>query len=114
MHGAISCVRLSFPRLAARAPFPAAANTVQRRRAMASSSGEATTSEHRFGPIKIPPTQVFVESPLSVGLVNLKPVVPGHVLILSRRVAARFADLTAEETADIWHLAKRVGPFLVG
>ncbi len=51
---------------------------------------------------------------LSVGLVNLKPVVPGHVLILSRRVAARFADLTADETADIWQLAKRVGTTLVG
>jgi len=29
--------------------------------------GEASTSEHRFGPIKIPPKQVFVESTLSVG-----------------------------------------------
>lgn len=65
-----------------------------------------------FGPIRIPPTQVFAETSLSVGLVNLKPVVPGHVLVVSRRVVARFADLTAAETADIWHLAKRVGGVL--
>lgn len=65
-----------------------------------------------FGPIRIPPTQVFVETALSVGLVNLKPVVPGHVLIVSRRVAPRFADLTPEETADLWQLAKRVGSVL--
>jgi bis(5'-adenosyl)-triphosphatase len=36
-------------------------------------------------------------------------VVPGHVLVVSRRVVARFADLTPEETTDLWSLAKKVG-----
>mmetsp|Transcript_25687 Transcript_25687/g.41060 ORF Transcript_25687/g.41060 Transcript_25687/m.41060 type:complete len:244 (-) Transcript_25687:296-1027(-) len=64
---------------------------------------------YTFGPIRVPSTQVFIETALSFGLVNLKPVVPGHVLIVSRRVVPRFSDLTSEETADIWNLAKRVG-----
>jgi diadenosine tetraphosphate (Ap4A) HIT family hydrolase len=38
---------------------------------------------------------VFIETALSFGLVNLKPVVPGHVLIVSRRVVPRFSDLTS-------------------
>ena len=76
---------------------------------MRTSSSSSSANAHRFGPIDIPDSQVFCETPLSLGLVNLKPVVPGHVLIISRRVVARFADLTPEETTDLWSLAKRVG-----
>eukprot|EP00850_Spirogloea_muscicola_P016263 SM000131S26693 [mRNA] locus=s131:30273:35576:- [translate_table: standard] len=32
-----------------------------------------------------------------------------HVLVLPRRVAPRYADLTAEEATDLWLLAKRIG-----
>ena len=74
--------------------------------AMRTSSSSSSANAHRFGPIDIPDSQVFCETPLSLGLVNLKPVVPGHVLIISRRVVARFADLTPEETTDLWSLAK--------
>ena len=77
--------------------------------AMRTSSSSSSANAHKFGPIDIPDSQVFCETPLSLGLVNLKPVVPGHVLIISRRVVARFADLTPEETTDLWSLAKRVG-----
>lgn len=39
----------------------------------------------------------------SIGLsANLSLSAEGHVLISPRRVAARFADLTAEEVADLW------------
>lgn len=41
--------------------------------------------------------------------VNLKPVVPGHVLLSPKRVVARFAELSPEEVADLWTLAQRVG-----
>ena len=84
-------------------------------RAMARpASASALDSGTRFGPIAIPSSQVFAETSLSVGLVNLKPVVPGHVLIVSKRVVPRFHDLTADETADIWSLAQRVGHALEG
>ena len=75
-------------------------------------SRDADGSSYSFGPIRIPPTQVFCETALSVGLVNLKPVVPGHVLVITRRVVPRFADLTPDEIADLWTLAKRVGSVL--
>ncbi|KAI0566519.1 bis(5'-adenosyl)-triphosphatase isoform X1 [Gracilaria domingensis] len=31
--------------------------------------------------------------------------IPGHCLVVSRRVAARVADLTSEELADLWKVA---------
>jgi bis(5'-adenosyl)-triphosphatase len=77
-------------------------------------SASALDSGMRFGPIAIPASQIFAETSLSVGLVNLKPVVPGHVLIVSKRVVPRFHDLTDDETADLWSLAKRVGHALEG
>ena len=55
-----------------------------------------------FGPISIPPEQIFLETSSSFALVNLKPVVPGHVLVCPRRVAQKFTDLTDAEIADLW------------
>jgi bis(5'-adenosyl)-triphosphatase len=34
--------------------------------------------------------------------VNLKPLVPGHVLVVPRRVVPRYEGLTAEEGLDLW------------
>ena len=50
-----------------------------------------------FGPHKLSPGQLFYESKLSYGVVNLKPIVPGHVLLIPKRVVARFADMTPAE-----------------
>lgn len=36
---------------------------------------------------------------------NLKPIVPGHVLVISRRVVPRFLDLTKEEVSDLFESA---------
>lgn len=52
---------------------------------------------------------MFLTSPLSFAFVNLKPVVPGHVLVSSKRVVPRFTELTGEEVQDIWSLAQKVG-----
>ncbi|KAK4049443.1 Dinucleoside triphosphate hydrolase [Microbotryomycetes sp. JL201] len=46
--------------------------------------------------------QVFFQSTLSLGLVNLKPLVPGHVLVIPKRVVPRFRDLTPAEVADLF------------
>lgn len=46
---------------------------------------------------------------MSFAFVNLKPVVPGHVLISPKRVVHRFADLTSEEISDLWALSQQVG-----
>jgi bis(5'-adenosyl)-triphosphatase len=55
---------------------------------------------------------VFAETPLSYGIVNLKPVVPGHVLVVTRRIIKRFESLTEDELVDVWTLAKKVGSAL--
>lgn len=65
---------------------------------------------HTFGQYKIRNSEVFCESPLSLAFVNLKPVVPGHVLVIPRRVVRRFQELRADEVADLWTLAQKIGP----
>jgi bis(5'-adenosyl)-triphosphatase len=55
-----------------------------------------------FGPHIIPAGQVFASSKHCLALTNLKPVTPGHVLVITRRAAGRFRDLTAAEVSDLW------------
>ncbi|XP_062016086.1 bifunctional bis(5'-adenosyl)-triphosphatase/adenylylsulfatase FHIT-like [Rosa rugosa] len=64
---------------------------------------------YTFGPYKKDSREVFYSTSLSYALVNLRPVVPGHVLICPRREVKRFADLTVDETSDLWITAQKVG-----
>ncbi|EAL93464.1 hypothetical protein KXX16_001461 [Aspergillus fumigatus] len=61
-----------------------------------------------FGPFLVT-SQVFHLTPLSFALVNLKPILPGHVLVSPRRRVPRVADLTAAETSDLFLTVQRVG-----
>ncbi|KAG7695632.1 hypothetical protein KL932_002127 [Ogataea haglerorum] len=50
---------------------------------------------------KFPVTsQVFYKSKFTFALVNLKPIVPGHVLVVPLRVVPRLKDLSPEESVD--------------
>ncbi|XP_027335444.1 bifunctional bis(5'-adenosyl)-triphosphatase/adenylylsulfatase FHIT-like [Abrus precatorius] len=71
-----------------------------------------------FGPHKIHHSSVFHTSDLSFAFVNLRPAVPGillphlfylHVLVCPKREAKRVADLTDDETIDLWCIAKKLG-----
>ncbi|KKK19101.1 hypothetical protein P175DRAFT_0482776 [Aspergillus ochraceoroseus IBT 24754] len=62
-----------------------------------------------FGPFLVTSQVVFHLTPLSFALVNLKPILPGHVLVSPRRIVARLADLTPSETADLFLTVRRVG-----
>ena len=42
-------------------------------------------------------TQVFYVTRLSAALVNLKPIVPGHSLVIPRRVVPRMMELSPDE-----------------
>ena len=42
-------------------------------------------------------------------MVNLKPLLPGHVLVSPRRVTSRFADLTQIEVTDLYLTVQKVG-----
>jgi bis(5'-adenosyl)-triphosphatase len=61
-----------------------------------------------FGPHRIPPTQVFYESGHCFALVNVKPVLPGHVLVVSRRRVASFLQLYPDEASDLMQTAQKV------
>lgn len=65
--------------------------------------------DYSFGPWPIKSSEIFAVSPLSFAFVNLKPVVPGHVLISPKRIVHRFAELSIEEISDLWTLSQRVG-----
>ncbi|KAH7121008.1 HIT-like domain-containing protein [Dendryphion nanum] len=52
--------------------------------------------------------QVFHLTPLSYALVNLKPLLPGHVLVSPRRLVPRFNDLSAAEVTDLFLTVQQV------
>ncbi|GAA5979050.1 hypothetical protein JCM10908_002787 [Rhodotorula pacifica] len=55
-------------------------------------------------------SQVFYQSSsrLSFALVNLKPLVPGHVLVVPTRVVPRLRDLTADEVTDLFQSVHQI------
>jgi len=65
-----------------------------------------------FGQWMVSPREFFFASRRSLALVNSKPLVPGHVLVVPKRRTSRFADLSAAEVADLWTSAQRVGAVL--
>lgn len=46
--------------------------------------------------------QVFLRTPHSFGLVNLKPLLPGHVLVCPLKPHKRLTDLSSEEVTDLF------------
>ncbi|KAJ5548041.1 Histidine triad (HIT) protein [Penicillium frequentans] len=69
---------------------------------------KGATAPIHFGSFLVTP-QVFHTTTLSYALVNLKPILPGHVLVSPRRVVPRVADLTPAETSDLFLTVRRVG-----
>ncbi|ODV62327.1 bis(5'-adenosyl)-triphosphatase [Ascoidea rubescens DSM 1968] len=62
---------------------------------------------------KFPVTsQVFYRSNYSFALVNLKPIVPGHVLVCPLRVVARLKELTSEESVDFILTVQKIHEFI--
>ncbi|KAF8527418.1 HIT-like protein [Hysterangium stoloniferum] len=53
--------------------------------------------------------QAFYRSALSYAIVNLKPIVPGHVLVIPTRPVERLADLTQDEVSSLFGTAQKVG-----
>ena len=50
---------------------------------------------YRFGKFLIPPTSIFCTSTFgSAAFVNLRPLVPGHVLVMPQRIVPTLAALT--------------------
>ncbi|KAJ4786979.1 Bis(5'-adenosyl)-triphosphatase [Rhynchospora pubera] len=81
--------------------------------------GGGEGERYQFGPYKIDPREVFYSTSLSYAMVNLRPLLPGHilsehshvvhVLVCPRREVKRFIDLTPDETSNLWITAQKVG-----
>ena len=56
----------------------------------------------RFGKFVIPSSHIFYRSTMSASFVNLRPIVPGHVLVIPERIVAKMEDLTEDEYIDLW------------
>jgi bis(5'-adenosyl)-triphosphatase len=59
--------------------------------------------------ILISATRIFYQTTLSYAFVNLKPIVPGHVLVCPKRIVNRFGELTREEMGDLFCAVQKVG-----
>nr|CAB3459197.1 unnamed protein product [Digitaria exilis] len=69
---------------------------------------------YKFGPYKIDAREVFHATPLSYAMVNLRPLLPGNIpslgsLLFPPQLRLSFADLSSDETSDLWITAKEVG-----
>jgi len=73
---------------------------------------EFTRSVYDFGGYNIQQGSVFFETTFCFAFVNLKPVVPGHILVVPVRRVERFADLIYEEIADLFHVVQIVQKML--
>ncbi|KAK9422756.1 putative Bis(5'-adenosyl)-triphosphatase [Seiridium unicorne] len=60
-----------------------------------------------FGPFEVT-SQVFLTTPHSFALVNLKPLIPGHVLVVPHKPYKRLTDLSAPELTDLFQSVQRV------
>ena len=57
---------------------------------------------------KVIEAQKFYEDDSIIALYTHKPVMPGHCLIIPKRHAERFEQLTDQEDASITHVIKKV------
>ena len=78
------------------------------RRVMSTSSSKESNQFQFSSKIRIPPSHVFYETPLSFAFVNIKPVVPGHVLVVPKRIVEKFEEMTTEEITDVMCTSQRV------
>lgn len=63
---------------------------------------------YAFGQHTITAAQAFLWTPLSMAIVNRRPVVHGHVMVIPRRRVVRLCDMTADEVCDLWLAVQRV------
>ncbi|OTB07497.1 hypothetical protein M426DRAFT_317803 [Hypoxylon sp. CI-4A] len=74
---------------------------------MTASSHPARPGPFYFGPFEVT-SQVFFATRHSFALVNLKPLLPGHVLVCPRTPHRRLTELSAPELTDLFQAVQRV------
>ena len=60
-----------------------------------------------FGKFKISPSKIFYHSPsnMPATIVNLRPIVPAHVLIIPKRIVPKISQLETNQYTDLWDIA---------
>lgn len=96
----ITVSSIAFCLLHHRAPFAEAMTTT------------VSTSDMRFGKFLIPSSHIFYRTKQSAAFVNLRPIVPGHVLVMPERIVATMEELTEDEYLDMWKSARIVQSLL--
>ena len=66
------------------------------------------TEQNRKAPLLTQKPKVFLTTPHSFALVNLKPLLPGHVLVCPSRPHKRLTDLSLPEVTDLFATVQRV------
>jgi bis(5'-adenosyl)-triphosphatase len=69
----------------------------------------AMTAKFYFGKFMLDVREIFYKTAHSIAFVNLKPVLPGHVLVSPIRVVPKLKDLTPEEITDLFKVVQKVG-----
>ncbi|KAL2061065.1 hypothetical protein VTL71DRAFT_9117 [Oculimacula yallundae] len=91
----LSRPRLNFPKL----------STINR-----SMTSPSSTAIH-FGPYEVS-NEVFYKTPLCYALVNIKPILPGHVLVIPFRQIQYLSELTPSEVTDVFLTVQKVQKML--
>jgi bis(5'-adenosyl)-triphosphatase len=77
-----------------------------------SQSAALSSGDALFGRFLIPNDCIFFRSKYATAFVNLRPIVPGHVLVMSNRCVPRLGELNDEEYVDVWTTVRRVQEIL--
>uniref|UniRef100_A0A182JXE5 Nitrilase and fragile histidine triad fusion protein NitFhit n=1 Tax=Anopheles christyi TaxID=43041 RepID=A0A182JXE5_9DIPT len=75
---------------------------------LAYTNDSKATKKFLFGGIEIPPATIFYVSEHCFAFTNVRCVVPGHVLVSTKRVAARLPDLSPAEINDFFQTVCKV------
>jgi bis(5'-adenosyl)-triphosphatase len=91
----------------------AASNTIRYANECSDSDTEGNnnmtdTDTMLFGRFKILSSQIFHKTEHSFAMVNLRPLVRGHVLVVSNRIAPLLSDLHDHEYDDLWKTVRKV------
>ena len=62
----------------------------------------------RFGKFIIPEASIFCRSSRTAAFVNLRPIVPGHVLIVPYKIVPYMADLEDDDYNALWNMVRTV------
>ena len=62
----------------------------------------------KFANIPIDDSQIFYKRKFVFAFTNLRPIVPGHILLCPTREEKKYSDLTETEVMELWISAKNI------